>query len=954
MTNATVTPPRTLQKALADYLAKKDFESPEVLAKHGVTSLTSLKRVADGKAEEIRAKIEADLDKLQLGIWTDDVLALGNIRAALPAAAKPATATDPEAEAKREKLRKAMADADALRLRAGEANSKSDQAMKAQVAKEFNELSARLKTDGLGQLPDVAKAGSDLTAALGTAISLLEKVDQSLVESIDKGKLSAVDLIDGLELFKGFLIQHGSVQIAPAGNVVKLAPSVDTERLLRAPGSQTIETHSYKSRKAVASARDLVEQLGASWSTVTTLTASGFVGSGVASGSVSVAAAGSREERTESRGEQSNMTATERLVRRAYVPQKTMVFETNGLRLSDAAAKAVREILARPEAEHRALITRFLTGYGSHIFTRYALGGVYVHEAEASSSEDKQKKELSNNLATAMSLAVEASASYVGIGGAATATSATTTGSHAARGQYESARLVVNNQNVDVSIRVKGGKSGLPMELWRASLEYNPQWQVIDARPEHAHPVWELILQSDDIPRDAATIKLVQQFKKVWHEDIYAVRLRLKRFESQSDKDAAACKHVLKLEQGYKIVSGGAAVIGGTDDQEAGHFLYESYPVKNTDGTWSWYASSREVGGRKDGPAQYKARLAVAAIAVFDPNNEWDVKIFDETTGEEKRDQDKSVAIPDLYILTGGGVSQTYSEAAAVVPNGATTAFLTASFPSISGASKRWTVHTKSHQFVDRHKITAYAIGIRAANERVLAAHTESKLSLAQFKPAGSAQSSQPNATLIGGGAAAMDGAQALYASWPASLWQWEAKAAKKAWATGPAADTVKPNREIAWPPTVALKFGAHFLKCVNRSRSDFYQLETGPTICDETCVLHVTGQNNRDGKAEVVFKGWNRKYLSRIHRDNHHNMEFFKDSVDQYCKMLTHSLGGNEITLQGDNQDFASIVYENDIHQLRFGKAKADVFSTLRIHDLSAPQQVQTWAIGTSDGEAL
>lgn len=952
------TPIKKLDSALEAYLAKFEFDAGDILAKNGVTGLKRLKQLAEGAHRDIRKEIEAKLDRFQLVIWKTDVLSLENIRNPnAPTTAKP---DGPDAEAKRKKLSEAIAEAENLKRAAGEANAKNDAALKDQVANGFNELGARLKRDGIGQLPSVTAAGSDLAAALVSTVSLLEKFDQSLVASINRGRLSVDAMIEDLELFKGYQIrdpfQHERVVMATAGNAIRLATGVNTERLLKQGGKDETVTHSYKSQKASVSVLNQIGKWGSSWSTVNTFSASGFVGSGIGSGSVSVNAGGSREEEAQGLSEQSGVEAHALIVKRSYVRKKTLVFDTDDLRLSGAAEEAIREKILKEtdDSKRRELIKEFFIDYGSHVFTRYTLGGVYVQEAAASSKDEKLKQELSNNVATAANWAVEASASYAGIGGSGRSSSAVKSSQHAESGKYSSTNVEVAGQTVDVSFSSLGGQSGLPMDMWRASLEYNPQWAVIEAKPEHTFPVWELIKRLEGISVDSVR-KLVEQFRKVWQEDIYTVRLRLKRFESPPTAASAACQQSVKLDRGYKVISGGAAVIGGTDG-ETGHFIYESYPVKNQDGTWSWYASSHEVGGRSDGPNHYKARLVVAAIGVFDPEDNLDVHIESKPIRDKKRNQDVTVPMPSDYVLTGGGVKQTNSETAGT-EKWATTAFLAASHPVISEGAPSWFVRTESHQFVDRHEIEAYAIGIRAKDGRKPGAQIESLLTDAKFDPARSAHSK--HGIVIGGGAAALDRSQALYASWPSSLSEWEAKAAKKAWATGASSDSADRKREIAWPKIVALKFGESFLQCVNRYSLDdkFYQLEPGPTICNQLCLLEVAEPEHGDG---IVFKGWNKKYLGdvsrSVDRETKNRMEFYKDVYDQFCILKTHSLGGNEVALETHNKTFVGITTEEkDIYKFQLGKTNIDdVYAKLKITDQAAPQTLRVWAIGSTGAEQL
>lgn len=139
------------------------------------------------------------------------------------------------------------------------------------------------------------------------------------------------------------------------------------------------------------------------------------------------------------------------------------------------------------------------------------------------------------------------------------------------------------------------------------------------------------------------------------------------------------------VPDGYKIIGGGAKV----NYSGAGCFITESYPNGN-----SWIAKA------KDHLVSNSASISAYAIAIYDPNNLWDVRVF-QSTGSTANYPEAIVRVEEGYVMTGGGAKNNWSGAGNL---------LTASYPITNDT---WKAKGKDHGNADRTNITVYAIGIK-------------------------------------------------------------------------------------------------------------------------------------------------------------------------------------------------------------------------------------------------
>jgi hypothetical protein len=149
----------------------------------------------------------------------------------------------------------------------------------------------------------------------------------------------------------------------------------------------------------------------------------------------------------------------------------------------------------------------------------------------------------------------------------------------------------------------------------------------------------------------------------------------------------------LTVPADYKIIGGGAF------DHwiEPGNLLTASYPR----GPQTWFAAG------KDHEASSSASITAFALALYDPNDEWDVIIKSETSDPAPHPQ-AVATLPGGYTLTGGGAFVDWRGAGNL---------LTASFPS---SDLSWEARSKDHDVSDPSRITAYVIGVKSRSGNLL------------------------------------------------------------------------------------------------------------------------------------------------------------------------------------------------------------------------------------------
>jgi hypothetical protein len=153
---------------------------------------------------------------------------------------------------------------------------------------------------------------------------------------------------------------------------------------------------------------------------------------------------------------------------------------------------------------------------------------------------------------------------------------------------------------------------------------------------------------------------------------------------------------------GYKLIGGGAWVHWS----EPGNLLTASFP--DPDGL-TWVARS------KDHVYPSPASIQAFAIGLYDPNNQWDVRIFPQPSASAQHPE-VDATVDGRYVMTGGGAEVKYAG-----PGG----LLTASYPLSPSV---WRARSKDHMVAESHVVVAYAIGIRLLNGSPLPLNTISPI----------------------------------------------------------------------------------------------------------------------------------------------------------------------------------------------------------------------------------
>jgi hypothetical protein len=161
--------------------------------------------------------------------------------------------------------------------------------------------------------------------------------------------------------------------------------------------------------------------------------------------------------------------------------------------------------------------------------------------------------------------------------------------------------------------------------------------------------------------------------------------LQIQTFTATSGVTAHPSVQV-SVPAGFKLLGGGAF----DHWNGAGNLLTASYPVNDQ----TWFVAG------KDHEISSPASITAYAIALHDPNDEYEVTIKSEPSNPAPHPQATAV-LPNGFVLTGGGAFVNWHGAGNL---------LTASFPTSDTA---WEVRSKDHDISDPSQITAYAIGIR-------------------------------------------------------------------------------------------------------------------------------------------------------------------------------------------------------------------------------------------------
>ncbi len=156
---------------------------------------------------------------------------------------------------------------------------------------------------------------------------------------------------------------------------------------------------------------------------------------------------------------------------------------------------------------------------------------------------------------------------------------------------------------------------------------------------------------------------------------------------TQTSAMAAHPSTSVTVPSGYKILGGGAF----DHYTEPGNMLTASYPQT----LQTWFVAG------KDHEAASPSTITAFALAISDPNNEWDVVIDQNTSNIRLPHPQATARLRAGYTMTGGGAFVDYHGAGSL---------LTACYPD---SDSTWQAHSKDHDVSDPSLITAYVIGIK-------------------------------------------------------------------------------------------------------------------------------------------------------------------------------------------------------------------------------------------------
>lgn len=181
----------------------------------------------------------------------------------------------------------------------------------------------------------------------------------------------------------------------------------------------------------------------------------------------------------------------------------------------------------------------------------------------------------------------------------------------------------------------------------------------------------------------------------------------------------------LDIPGDFKIIGGGAL----DHWSGVGNMLTASYPIS----IHSWFVAG------KDHEVASPATITAFALAIHDPNDQWEVVIASETSDPANHPSAFAV-VPSGFTLTGGGAFVQYTGAGNI---------LTASFPN---SNVSWEARSKDHDIADPAQITAYAIGLRSRTGVALQQNVWNATGVVAPHPISFARV-DPGWTLSGGGA---------------------------------------------------------------------------------------------------------------------------------------------------------------------------------------------------------
>ncbi len=718
------------------------------------------------------------------------------------------TGLDTAAKTRYSQLKEAVQEVDALRRRdAGAAKELAKEVSQATQAK----LKSILERANARELLSVFDKHApvtveDLNTALNDVSERLIAGSQSafnaLIYNEDQVPMSEKELAAANHIRRGVLITATGIYECSGSDLVKGACGCGT------PGPFEEVVSDYESEQSYQFAEKTVKESSHTYATSSSILGGFFSSSGIgaASGAFQYAKSTmSSEAKAEARQSWKAVKVKERSI---YAPKAVLTLPRERMELSRTALRYLKQIAVADPARRAEYARLFLANFGGHVFRSFTLGGRYSYVARAESANQTTYQELESALSEAQKKAGSIAGGFFGkflLGGSSahedettetSATSMTTT-------------VGKQKQTVTVNISVRGGLQEMPLDQWKQSLLIDKWWRVIDRR--EAIAVWDL-LRAASVPGWSTKERddLAMLLERVWVRDVFLASLaesKMAGFEKfarmlkmqprtvegledmlrdhalravapqmllrcvtvTTAQESRGGEMVVTLPESWKILCGGGGTLENTS-----HVLIESYPMKVTapDGkvSWRWHlktmaaacADGRDTCSHGKPPRAPFARLTIGLILLFDPQDAWDVELFPRRVSAEEMKQEIPVECPSGYVLTGGGLRIDYYGRPAITGSGFRLAQAQDAAEGIP-LQNYWvkthnmeTHHDGDENFRVKHSLTAYAIGVRAANGAPLQPVYTTELSSSKERHPNKELMHRPvanSSTMIGGGA---------------------------------------------------------------------------------------------------------------------------------------------------------------------------------------------------------
>jgi hypothetical protein len=259
---------------------------------------------------------------------------------------------------------------------------------------------------------------------------------------------------------------------------------------------------------------------------------------------------------------------------------------------------------------------------------------------------------------------------------------------HASVGTIDSKKLQLVSGSLNIATR--GGDPAKAVELgeggwsyWVDSIKGNPAFLGFD-KDNGLMPIWRL----------AATEARQESILRAYRiRAAKALRTTIISYTSANPEPQPAA--YVKVPDGYKLVSGGARV----NCHGAGNFLTASFPDGNN--VWRARAKHHEVTDH--------ATITVYAVAIYDPDDIWDVRLWSAGPSFKGSMQKAEGPVRSGYVIVGGGAQVDYGDQAGNL--------LYVSQPyqdEADGGRWKWIGQMKDQETASpRATITAYALGLK-------------------------------------------------------------------------------------------------------------------------------------------------------------------------------------------------------------------------------------------------